>query len=78
MQLLATEKIDGAVLDVDLAGTKSYPVAEALEAAGVPFLFTTGYDGAEMLPDKFKGAPVLSKPYADAALRRMLLQAFGE
>jgi light-regulated signal transduction histidine kinase (bacteriophytochrome)/CheY-like chemotaxis protein len=78
MQLLETEKIDGAVLDVDLAGTKSFPVAEALEAAGVPFLFTTGYDGAEMLPDKFKGAPVLSKPYAEAALRRMLLQAFGE
>jgi CheY-like chemotaxis protein len=77
MQLVETEQLDGAILDVDLAGAKSYPVAEALTAVGVPFLFTTHYDGRAVLPKQFQDAPVLSKPYADAALRRMLLQTFG-
>ncbi len=39
-----TERIDGAVLDVNLRGEMVYPVADALLARGVPFVFATGYD----------------------------------
>ncbi|USU09504.1 response regulator [Sphingomonadaceae bacterium OTU29MARTA1] len=40
----ATARIDGAVLDINLHGTMSYPVAELLLAKAIPFLFATGYD----------------------------------
>ena len=37
------QTFDAAVLDVNLNGQKSYPVADALAARGVPFVFSTGY-----------------------------------
>lgn len=53
---------DVAVLDVNLNGAESYPVADRLVELGVPFLFTTGF-GANRLPERFKGAPFLEKPF---------------
>ncbi|HHA2383326.1 TPA: response regulator [Stenotrophomonas maltophilia] len=53
---------DVAVLDVNLNGVESYPVADRLVELGVPFLFTTGL-GANRLPERFKGAPFLEKPF---------------
>lgn len=41
-----TERIDGAVVDVNLQGVMSWPVADALLRRGVPFVFATGYDRA--------------------------------
>jgi len=41
--LLATERaIDAAILDVNLHGRRSYPVADALVARAIPFVFATG------------------------------------
>jgi len=54
--------IDVAVVDVNLAGTPSFPVADALRDRGVPFVFTTGY-GQQGLPERFADAPVLAKPF---------------
>lgn len=59
---LAEAEIDLAVVDVNLAGTPSFPVADALRERGVPFLFTTGY-GQQGLPDRFADAHVLAKPF---------------
>ena len=53
---------DLAVIDVNLAGEPSFPVADALRARGVPFLFTTGY-GQQGLPARFADAAVLAKPF---------------
>ena len=39
----AAGALDAAVLDINLNGQKSYPVADALAARGVPFIFATGY-----------------------------------
>ena len=41
---------DLALLDVNLDGEAVYTVAEALRAAGIPFVFTTGYDAAPSIP----------------------------
>lgn len=47
MTLLRTgPALDGAVIDVNLHGAMSYPVAALLVAARTPFLFVTGYDAA--------------------------------
>ena len=57
-----TEPIDVAVLDVNLNGEMSYPIADALAARGVPFVFVTGYDKDRML-DGYRCFPVLQKPF---------------
>ena len=62
LEMAGSLEIDMAVLDLNLAGEMSYPVAEILQARGVPVVFATGY-GSSGLSGKFQGAPVLSKPY---------------
>lgn len=54
--------LDLALLDVNLAGRLSYPVADLLLARGIPVVFVTGY-GAAALPEALHGVPVLSKPF---------------
>lgn len=60
-----------AVVDVNLGGVESFPVADALSARGIPFLFTTGY-GALGLPDRYAGAHVLQKPFRKQDLEAAL------
>lgn len=70
-----TEVYDVAVLDVNLDGEPSFPIAEALAEREIPFLFVTGY-GARGLERQFAGHPVLAKPFLqselDAALKALL------
>ena len=44
--------VDIAVLDVNLAGIRSYPVAELLSCRGIPFLFLTGYGDRAIPPER--------------------------
>ncbi|MEG3166341.1 response regulator [Sphingomonas sp. PB2P19] len=44
-----TERIDGAIVDVNLQGVMSWPIADALLERGVPCVFTTGYDKSSIL-----------------------------
>src|SRR5471032_1103864 len=44
LAMISAGAIDAAVLDVNLNGEKSYPVADALAVLGVPFVFSTGYN----------------------------------
>ena len=62
MSLLAREEPAAVVLDLNLGGETSLSVADALVARGIPFVVATGY-GAAGLPERHRGAPVLSKPY---------------
>jgi CheY-like chemotaxis protein len=72
LKLVAAERIDAAILDVNLGSETVDPVAAALVAAGVPFVFTTGYTSASALPQGFRDRPVLNKPYQPEALRDAL------
>src|SRR5271166_3586149 len=58
LKLIARESIDAALLDVDLGRERIDCAAEALAAASVPFIFTTGYSGATALPPAFRDRPV--------------------
>jgi CheY-like chemotaxis protein len=73
---LASRKPDFAVLDVNLAGTPSWPIAEALEKAGAPFIFTTGY-GAQGVPAQYAGRPVVQKPFTEADIAAALTRLCG-
>ncbi|THD77958.1 MAG: PAS domain-containing protein [Phenylobacterium sp.] len=59
---LLDQPIDAAVLDANLNGRSVMPVAEALAARHVPFVFATGYGEAGGAPGGFD-APVIRKPY---------------
>ena len=60
-------RFDAAIVDVNLGGEKSYPVADALAGLGIPFAFSTGYSDHGDRPD-LEDRPVLRKPYTRAAL----------
>lgn len=67
---------DLALLDINLNGEPSMPVAARLQAAGVPFVFTTGYGSAG--PDgPFADAPLLAKPYRSADLANAIAAAIA-
>lgn len=68
---VATEAIDAAVLDVNLAGTQSYAVADALADRGLPFVFITGYGAAGLKPG-YESRPVLQKPFTSKTFRDSL------
>ncbi len=61
--LIRNEKLDAALLDVNLNGEMSWDVALALKERGVPFLFSTGYGADMALPAQLLGSPVISKPF---------------
>lgn len=71
-RLIDAGGIDRAVLDVNLRGDMSFPVAERLDAAGVPYVIATGYSG-ESLPERFRDKPRLEKPFRPEAVARLLL-----
>jgi CheY-like chemotaxis protein len=76
--LLATEQaLDAAVLDVNLHGNRSYPVADALAARGIPFIFATGYGDVELLR-LYPTHLVLAKPYRPEDLIATLLSLIAE
>jgi hypothetical protein len=70
--LIASEALDGAILDVNVHGEKSYPVAQMLVRQGLPFIFATGY-GDSLHPAEYDGVPTVTKPYSLGDLER----AFG-
>ena len=70
-ELIATEQIDSAILDVNVHGLQSYPVASMLAERAVPYIFATGY-GDRSHPTEFDGIPTISKPYSAEEIRLAL------
>jgi CheY-like chemotaxis protein len=68
---------DVALLDVNLHGKQTFPVAEALAARGIRFIFATGY-GEAVLPPPLQGGPILQKPFEQDALERALRRAVAQ
>lgn len=67
LSLIAQQTFDAAIVDVNLGGDKSYPVADKLTERGIPFAFSTGYSDHSAGSD-FSDRPVLKKPYLRADL----------
>jgi len=67
---------DVAILDVNLNGQTIAPVAEALDARGMPFVFATGY-GDVALPEAYRNRPTLKKPFHADGLSHSLEIALG-
>ena len=65
---------DIAILDVNLNGQPISPVADALVARGMPFVFATGY-GERGLPEPYRDRTTLKKPFQLDGLKQMLQTA---
>ena len=68
--------LDGAVLDVNVGGEKVFPVANALAARGVPFLFATGY-GTAGVAAWYADTRVIAKPFRPRVLEDALAATFA-
>ena len=71
LRLIDSEQIDAAVLDVNLGEEASFPIAEALEARAVPFLFCTGYNSGD-IPEEWQRAMIVLKPLAISSVEQLL------
>jgi PAS domain S-box-containing protein len=69
--------IDAAILDVNLNGRETYPVAHVLRERGIPFVFASGY-GERAIAESFQGAPILSKPFQRNDLDRAVSAALPQ
>ena len=62
LALIDAQAFDFALLDINLNGRDSHPVAEALSARGVPHVYSTG-NTDHGLRDGYSDRPVLRKPF---------------
>ncbi len=65
VEFLCRNHVDGAVVDIDLHGTTSFPICDQLSKRDIPFLFLTGYGANYVVPPEFQDRPRLSKPLND-------------
>lgn len=69
------QRVDVAVLDVNLGGENSVAIAERLAAQGRPFIFATGYHDRAMIPPAHAGVPVIRKPFTAEGMARAIQEA---
>lgn len=71
-----TGSFDLALLDLNLDGTESYPVADILRARDIPIIFASGY-GSTGLGAAYAGTPILQKPFHLADLEAATSRALS-
>ena len=71
LDVARSESFDCAILDINLSGQQSFPVAQLLAERGIPFIFASGYWKAGLVPE-FVERPVLQKPFTLECLRVVL------
>lgn len=77
LRMARYESVDAAILDINVDGQLSYPVADLLRERGVPYLFATGY-GRAILADRYTAIPLIEKPYRAEQLHDALEQILGQ
>jgi CheY-like chemotaxis protein len=76
LALARESRFDAAMLDVNLAGEPTFPVADLLIERGIPFLFATGY-GRQGIEERYRAYPLLQKPFRSAELGKALQELAG-
>lgn len=60
--LVGRGDFDCAILDINLRGEMAFPLADRLEAKGIPFLVASGYNSVA-IPERFLAVPRVEKPF---------------
>ena len=71
LALIDAQVFDAAMLDVNLKGDSSRPVADALAARGIPFIFSTGNGGHHTM-EGYEDRAILRKPFIFEGLAAIL------
>ena len=66
---------DLVILDVNINGEMSFPLAKRLASRGIPVVFATGYEWRQSRPGQFEQGVYLSKPYTAESLKDAILTA---
>jgi PAS domain S-box-containing protein len=70
--LIEQGQFDAALLDANLGGQPVDELAAALTRRNIKFAFVTGY-GRQGLPESFRSAPLIAKPYVRSELLAVLV-----
>jgi CheY-like chemotaxis protein len=73
-KLVLNANADLAILDVNLNGEETYPIAALLASRKIPFIFATGY-GSSGIKSEWSGVPVLQKPFQARELAEAITRA---
>ena len=77
MAAIANEKLDAVLLDANLGGVSSGPIAAELSARGLPFVVVTGYGDLELSSAALQSAPRVKKPFTPTDLGPTLAKALA-
>jgi DNA-binding NtrC family response regulator len=77
MTAIAGEKLDAVLLDANLAGTSSAPIAAELIGRNLPFIVVTGYGHLELATAELDSAPRVNKPFTSADITAALTKAIA-
>lgn len=73
---LAGGDLDAAVVDINLGEGPSFAVADALQRAGVPLVFVTGYDEVS-IPERLAHVETVRKPTDIGAISQALIRVLS-
>jgi CheY-like chemotaxis protein len=76
LEVISTGGIDCVLLDANLNGVSSAPIADELTGIGIPFIMVTGYGGQKLPTDTMNSAHRLGKPFFEYELRASLELTF--
>jgi CheY-like chemotaxis protein len=76
LEALTREQPHFAMLDINLNGKRSFPIADILKTRAIPFVFLSGY-GSRGLEGAYADAKVLQKPFRLGDLETALKDTFG-
>ena len=78
--LAAVERggFDVAILDILVGAEDIAPVAERIEAAGIPIIYISGYLNADVLPEPLRRHPRLDKPCDPSLLMATIEKLLAE
>jgi CheY-like chemotaxis protein len=71
------DRLDGALLDINLKGQAATPVAAELAARGVPFILVTGYPRLAGDAPVMRLAPRVAKPFTRDQLAQAMMESFA-
>ena len=77
LDIIATTDLDGATVDLKLQGQRTFQVADALAARGIPFVFATAMTQGDT-PTAYAGIPWLQKPTTRGAVGRALSEVMWQ
>lgn len=76
VQLVESETVDAALLDIHLHNESSFGIADVLASRDIPFIFSSGFS-RHQIPPTHQGRSLLSKPLDIRLLLEELVAVTG-